>query len=188
MPESSTGLGSETVFTSVGGDGLTDDGTDTTVVHRVAASFLVFGLALTVGLGAGSFLFKEELFGESGVVTKLLNGGEEPPVVGTPTVVPPPPPVQLPPEEPVEENPLAGFNGTTVAFESLMEGTRRLTVSCEGGIRESGRTTVVLATPTVAKCVITALGEGGKRKTVVVKDIRAGLTQCFEGGKAACSS
>jgi hypothetical protein len=69
-----------------------------------------------------------------------------------------------------------------------MEGTRRLTVSCEGGIRETGRTTVVLATPTVTKCVITALGEGGTRKTVVVQNIRAGLTQCFEGGKAACSS
>ncbi len=187
MPGATTGLGSETVFTSVGGDGLTDDGTDTTVVHRVAASFLVFGLALTVGLGAGSLLFKEELFGESGVVTSLFSGGGKPDVVEPPTAVLPPPPV-LPPEEPVEENPLAGFNGTTVAFESLMEGTRRLTVSCEGGIRETGRTTVVLATPTVTKCVITALGEGGTRKTVVVQNIRAGLTQCFEGGKAACSS
>ncbi len=188
MPEeSAAGLGSETVFTSVGGDGLTDDGTDTTVVHRVAASFLVFGLALAVGLGAGSLLFKEELFGASGVVTSLFGGGEAaneppPPEVVAPPVVPPPV------EEPVEEDPLAGFNGTTVAFESLMEGTRRLTVSCEGGIRESGRTTVVLSTPTVTRCVITALGEGGARKTVVVQDIRAGLTQCFEGGKAACSS
>ena len=188
LPDAASGLGSETVFTSVGGDGLTDDGTDTTVVHRVAASFLVFGLALAVGLGAGSLLFKEELFGESGVVTSLFAGGDDSTEVETPPVVAPPPLVELPPEEPVEENPLAGFNGTTVAFESLMEGTRRLTVSCEGGIRESGRTTVVLATPTVTKCVITALGEGGARKTVVLQNIRAGLTQCFEGGKAACSS
>jgi hypothetical protein len=187
MPGATKGLGSETVFTSVGGDGLTDDGTDTTVVHRVAASFLVFGLALAVGLGAGSILFKEELFGESGVVTSLFAGGDDSTEVEE-SVMATPPPVELPPEEPVEENPLAGFNGTTVAFESLMEGTRRLTVSCEGGIRETGRTTVVLATPTVTKCVITALGEGGARKTVVVENIRAGLTQCFEGGKAACSS
>jgi hypothetical protein len=187
MPADSAGLGSETVFSSVGGDGLTDDGTDTTVVHRVAASFLVFALALVVGLGAGSVLFKEELFGESGVVKGLFMGGDETAPGEKPLEVVAPPPVPPPREEPVEENPLAGFNGTTVAFESLMEGTRRLTVSCEGGIRETGRTTVVLATPTVTQCVITALGQGGKRKTVVVQNIRAGLVQCFEGGKTACS-
>lgn len=86
-------------------------------------------------------------------------------------------------------DPLEGFDGSTVAFESLLDGTERLVVRCGGGINAEGVKSVVLSETTVSRCVVTAYPAEGRQLTVpIIGDISAGLTKCFEGGKKSCGS
>ncbi len=182
LPESISPLGSETVFTAIGG-GATGplDHTDTTVVGRMAASLLVFVIAGVIALGAGAVIFRDE-------ISNLLGGGGDP--------VPGPIPGQVEEiEEPVEPtadpevatpDPLEGFDGSTVAFESLLEGTKRLVVRCKG-VSAEGVRSVVFSETSVSRCVVTAYPIEGRQLTLVIPgDTSAGLTQCFEGGDKSC--
>ncbi|MEE2751007.1 MAG: protein kinase [Myxococcota bacterium] len=186
MPDSMGSLGSETVFTAIGG-GATGplEHTDTTVVGRVAASLLVFVIAGVVALGAGAVIFRDE-------ISNLLGGGSEP------VAEAPAPPVEQPVEtqavEPPSEpavaapDPLEGFDGSTVAFESLLEGTSRLVVRCKG-VSAEGVKSVVLSEASVSRCVVTAYPSEGRQLMLAIPgETTAGLTRCFEGGERSCGS
>ena len=198
MMEASS-LGAETILSHNGGGeslGASPTGTESVSTgKRVVVSLLIFLLALGAGLGVGSALFYEELYGENGAVTKLLGKSDAE--------------VESPAQEPVLPGPLGGPSSgadeealdnpepdegagastaagqDTLTVVSLAEGTESLVVRCEGRKQYKGAQEVAFSLGDHQSCFITATTASGRLR-VKASALQPGTLRCFSGGAKTC--
>ncbi|MEC7241514.1 MAG: serine/threonine-protein kinase [Myxococcota bacterium] len=198
MMENSS-LGAETILSHSGGGqsiGGAPTGTETVSTgKRVMVSLLIFLLALGAGLGLGSALFYEELYGENGALTKLLAGETSGTSVEASEVVLPGPlggppadaeaPIQAPAElgTPADESRAADEGMLTVV--SLAEGTKSLVVRCEGRKQYKGDAEVSFVLGSHQACTITAV-TSDQRLRVKATALQPGTLRCFSAGAQTC--
>jgi hypothetical protein len=190
-------LGAETILSHSGGDSIGGAPTGTETVStgkRFFVSLMIFLLALGAGLGLGSALFYEELYGENGAITKLL-GGESDQVEQSNEVVLPGPLVgasaepngpsegQADPGEQVVES--AELEQGMLKVVSLAEGTESLVVRCEDRKQYKGGAEVVFALGDHEACTITATTSSGRLR-VKASALQPGTLRCFSGGAKTC--
>jgi serine/threonine-protein kinase len=155
---------------------------------RFLVSLMIFLLALGAGLGLGSLLFYDELYGENGALSGLFSSeaGQEAagemelpgPIGDSPEADPEPIPVDPEGQEPVEAS------EDTIVLRSLAEGTRKLIVRC-GREQFSGVDEVRFAVPDTKSCTVTAFTASAKMRSKL-SDLKPGEVNCFAGGEKKC--
>lgn len=91
------------------------------------------------------------------------------------------PPIEAPAVEPAE---VQAASGPT--FTSLLPGTTRVAVRCDGG-SATGEAVVTLSTDVPGNCTVTALGAARERRVAVIQGAKAVAYTCFEGASADCA-
>ena len=201
MPNPS--LGAETILSHSGGGHALGGSTGTQTVStgkRFVVSFMIFLLALGAGLGLGSALFYDELYGENGAISGLFGSSSTVPVeqaialpgpIGGATATP----MEGDAEtgavsgEPLEELPVDPVVNEgaepMLTIRSLADGTESLVVRCEERKQYKGETEVQFALGSHEACTITATTASGRLR-VKAKALQAGLLSCFAGGEKTC--
>ena len=183
--EDASQMGAETVLAPVDSDQIQLGSEPTSLGRRLFASTLVFLIFLLVSGGIGAFMFRAELFGEGGLLSSFFEreetpeGPEKP---DGPTVVRG---GEDGPDDPPEvEDPLAGYDGSTLAFESMSEGTRKLVVDCTDG-SGSGVKAVVLDVESAQSCLVSAHVDD-ERLRAVLTNLGPGKYSCFGDDPGGC--
>jgi serine/threonine protein kinase len=96
------------------------------------------------------------------------------PPPGTPQVAPAPSPV-------VAAAPI----GPHSQFISMLPGTKKVSVRCEGG-KGSGVMEATVPGESAGACTVTAIYDGRKRITAMLKDVRPVRYKCFRDGQKDC--
>ncbi len=180
--EDASPMGAETVLAPVDSDCIQLDSEPTSLGRRLFASTLIFLIFLLVSGGIGAFVFRAELFGEGGLLSFLVQE-EEPTDPGPEVTQPEREEEDAPPLE--VEDPLADYDGSTLAFESMSEGTRKLVVDCTGA-SGSGVKAVVLEVESADSCLVSAHVDD-ERLRAVLTNLGPGKYSCFGDDPSGCS-
>jgi serine/threonine protein kinase len=181
-------IGSETILVHSGPThrrSVTTGSVQISSTKRFLLSTMIFLGALGAGLGLGSALFYDELYGEGGVISTLFSSGESDSESDSKMALPGPiggteqaaADGEVSPEEP-------GATADEVVVRSLMEGTRKLIVRC-GRDQFSGKTEVRFPVPDASECTVKAM-TASSRMSVKIEVSSVGEIKCFSNGEKRC--
>lgn len=75
--------------------------------------------------------------------------------------------------------------GVHSQFISMLPGTQKVSVRCEGG-KGSGLMEATVLGDSLGACTVTAIYDGRKRQTVMVKEVKPVRYKCFRDGRSDC--
>jgi len=186
--ESGASIGAETILVHSGPAhqrASTSGTVQVSSTKRFFLSALIFIVALAAGLGLGSMLFYDELYGEKGVLSTLFSSDEGP--AGTSQDVEPLGPIGGTEDngsavgKPDEEQPVAADE---IVVRALADGTRKLVVRC-GKEQFTGKTEVRFSQPTESSCTVNAK-TASSRLSAKITVSAPGEFNCFSGGEMRC--
>ena len=207
-PFMSESIGSETILAHDGpelGSSTAPTGTVSTS-RRLMASMTIFLVAMGAGLGLGSILFKEELYGENGVLKKFMGseevqtqgGGEESLVDAQASTYrrtgqgnaseesATDPATDEKPSTGDKPEAVVSGDANELLVRSKAPNTKRLVVRCEGKTFKEAASEIIVALGDAESCSVTAYLSSGARLRTKITDVNKSEFDCFENGEKRC--
>ena len=185
---SNASIGSETILVNNGPDNNRAGASASVPVSstkRFFISAMIFATALGAGLGLGSLMFYDELYGEKGAISSLFSSKDGSAAQEMTLPGPIGEPVEATVQDANSTENEAIPSGSEILVRSLAEGTRKLVVRC-GGEQFTGVAEVRFGVPKASSCSVKAMMAGSGRLSAKLTKLEPGEINCFAGGEKRC--